>query len=143
MGCSSCSTDGKAGGCKNNGSCGTSGCNKLNVYNWLSHMELPEGQEPYTIVEVRFKGSRKEFYKNKAFFESNPKMLRTFLGVWEKNKGNMFSPRPQNRFLAFLDSSQKINNSYGKKKVERKFRSAWGERCNSRIWVAQPVVVVP
>ena len=36
MGCSSCSTDGKVGGCKSNGTCGTDGCNKLNVYNWLS-----------------------------------------------------------------------------------------------------------
>ena len=31
-------------------------------------------------------------------------------------------------------------NSYEKSfSIERKFRSAWGERCNSRIWVAQPV----
>ncbi|MBL0341040.1 MAG: hypothetical protein IPP71_09015 [Bacteroidetes bacterium] len=71
MGCSSCST--KTGdtspGCKNNGTCGTSGCNKLNVYNWLSDMELPEGQKPYNIVEVRFKGSRKEFYRNSEFLE--------------------------------------------------------------------------
>ena len=66
MGCSSCST--KTGdispGCKNNGTCGTSGCNKLNVYDWLSDMELPEGQKPFNIVEVRFKGSRKEFFRN-------------------------------------------------------------------------------
>jgi len=71
MGCSTCST--KTGdtspGCQNNGTCGTSGCNKLNVYNWLSDMELPEGQKPYNIVEVRFKGSRKEFYKNQEFIE--------------------------------------------------------------------------
>ncbi len=66
MGCSSCSTkttDGKSGGCKNNGSCGTGGCNKLNIYNWLSNMELPSGQAPFNIIEVRFKGSRKEFFR--------------------------------------------------------------------------------
>jgi cell fate regulator YaaT (PSP1 superfamily) len=28
-------------------------------------MVLPHGQEPYNIVEVRFKGSRKEFFRNK------------------------------------------------------------------------------
>lgn len=66
MGCSSCSTktsDDKSAGCKNNGSCGTGGCNKLNIYNWLSNMELPSGQAPFNIIEVRFKGSRKEFFK--------------------------------------------------------------------------------
>ena len=67
MGCGSCATkteDGLPGGCKNNGTCGTSGCNKLNVYDWLSDMILPEGQKPFDIVEVRFKGSRKEFFRN-------------------------------------------------------------------------------
>ena len=67
MGCGSCATkteDGLPGGCKNNGTCGTSGCNKLNIYDWLSDMILPEGQKPFDIVEVRFKGSRKEFFRN-------------------------------------------------------------------------------
>jgi cell fate regulator YaaT (PSP1 superfamily) len=67
MGCSSCSTatsTGSPAGCRNNGTCGTGGCNKLNVYNWLADMYLPEGQKPFDIVEVRFKGSRKEFYRN-------------------------------------------------------------------------------
>ena len=68
MACKSCST-GKEGeapsGCRSNGTCGTGGCNKLNVYNWLSDMVLPSGQSPFPIVEVRFKGSRKEFFTNK------------------------------------------------------------------------------
>lgn len=66
MACNSCSTEkgGTPGGCRNNGTCGTGGCNKLNVYNWLSDMTLPQGQKPFDIVEVRFKGSRKEFYRN-------------------------------------------------------------------------------
>ncbi|HQV99684.1 MAG TPA: regulatory iron-sulfur-containing complex subunit RicT, partial [Bacteroidia bacterium] len=67
MACKSCSTgkDGAPGGCRSNGTCGTGGCNKLNVSNWLSDMVLPSGQAPFPIVEVRFKGSRKEFYSNK------------------------------------------------------------------------------
>ena len=67
MACSSCSTgkDGAPSGCRSNGTCGTGGCNKLNVYNWLSDMVLPHGQALFPIVEVRFKGSRKEFYHNK------------------------------------------------------------------------------
>ncbi len=65
MGCGTCSTGGGvSSGCKNNGTCGTSGCNKLNVHNWLSDIKLPQGYPTFDIVEVRFKGSRKEFYKN-------------------------------------------------------------------------------
>ena len=32
-------------------------------------MELPDGQKPYNIVEVRFKGSRKEFFRNSEYLE--------------------------------------------------------------------------
>ena len=66
MGCSSCSSgkNGSSGGCRNNGVCGTGGCNKLNVHNWFTDMLLPQGQAPFNIVEVRFKGTRKEFFKN-------------------------------------------------------------------------------
>ncbi len=53
----------KIKGCRNNGSCGTSGCNKLNVFDWLSNMELPSHQR-YNIIEVRFKGGRKEYFRN-------------------------------------------------------------------------------
>ncbi len=66
MGCSSCSTDkdGQPRGCKNNGTCGTDGCNKLTVFDWLSNMSPPNGEKPFAFVEVRFKNSRKEFFKN-------------------------------------------------------------------------------
>jgi cell fate regulator YaaT (PSP1 superfamily) len=65
MGCSSCSTgkDGQPGGCKNNGTCGTDGCNKLTVFDWLSNMSLPNGEKPFDCLEVRFKNSRKEFFR--------------------------------------------------------------------------------
>jgi len=65
MGCNSCSTgkDGQPRGCKNNGTCGTDGCNKLTVFDWLSNMALPNGEKPFDCVEVRFKNSRKEFYR--------------------------------------------------------------------------------
>jgi len=66
MGCSSCSTgkDGQPRGCRNNGTCGTDGCNKLTVFDWLSNMTLPAGQQAFDVVEVRFKNSRKEFFRN-------------------------------------------------------------------------------
>ena len=66
MSCNSCSTgkDGQPKGCKNNGTCGTDGCNKLTVFDWLSNMTLPNGEKPFDCVEVRFKNSRKEFFRN-------------------------------------------------------------------------------
>ena len=69
MGCNSggCNTEknGIPAGCNNNGSCGTSdGCNKLSVFDWLGNMNLPEGQNRFDIVEIRFKNSRKEFFRN-------------------------------------------------------------------------------
>ncbi|MCE2681853.1 MAG: stage 0 sporulation family protein [Flavobacteriia bacterium] len=65
MGCSNCSSDGGTPrGCKNNGTCSSGGCNKLEVFDWLSNIMLPTGQTPYDIVEVRFKNSRKGFYRN-------------------------------------------------------------------------------
>ena len=66
MGCSSCATgkDGTPKGCKNNGTCGTDGCNKLSVFDWLSNMSLPEGASFFNFVEVRFKNGRKHFFKN-------------------------------------------------------------------------------
>ena len=66
MACNSCSTgkDGQPKGCKNNGTCGTDGCNKLTVFDWLSNMSLPNGEKPFHCVEVRFKNGRKHYYKN-------------------------------------------------------------------------------
>lgn len=55
--------DGKVAGCKNNGACGTGGCNKMNVFDWLSNMDVPLNDK-FPIIEVRFKNGRKEFYKN-------------------------------------------------------------------------------
>ncbi len=66
MGCTSCSSgkDGQPKGCKNNGTCGTDGCNKLTVFDWLSNMTLPHGMVPFNCIEVRFKNGRKHYYKN-------------------------------------------------------------------------------
>ncbi|MCC6819029.1 MAG: Signal peptidase-like protein [Bacteroidia bacterium] len=71
MGCGSCGTTGSCSpsGCKSNGTCGTGGCNKLNVYNWLSDTAMPDNYKPFDIVEIRFKGSRKEFFRNKNSLE--------------------------------------------------------------------------
>ena len=57
----------KVGGCDNNGACGTGGCNKMNVFDWLSNMDMPT-EDKFDVVEVRFKGGRKDFYRNPERF---------------------------------------------------------------------------
>lgn len=64
MGCAcGTKTDGKVSGCNNNGACETGGCNKMNVFDWLSNMDMPV-QNRFAVVEVRFKNGRKDFYRN-------------------------------------------------------------------------------
>ena len=87
MACSSCSSSGGIpSGCGNNGSCGTHSCGKLTVFNWLTDMELPEGQEPCWWVEVRFKNGRKDFYYNAHqlhFFVGNAVAVETGTGGYD------------------------------------------------------------
>jgi len=71
MSCKSCSTggcgtkgsNGKTAGCQNNGACSTGGCNKMNVFDWLSDMDVPILKR-FDVVEVKFKGGRKEYFRN-------------------------------------------------------------------------------
>lgn len=62
-GCSTATSGRKttSSGC---GTCGTGSCNKLSVFDWLANMELPQGQAPFDVAEIRFKNSRKEFFRN-------------------------------------------------------------------------------
>ena len=54
MSCTTCnSKSGSPKGCKNNGVCGTDGCNKLNVFNWLSNLN-PISTDSPNYYEVRF-----------------------------------------------------------------------------------------
>ncbi len=74
-GCSSCNTltaaEGNVLGCNRNGGCDSGGCNKLNVFDWLSNMDIPRA-EMFDIVEVRFKNGRKGFYRNSNDIELYP-----------------------------------------------------------------------
>jgi cell fate regulator YaaT (PSP1 superfamily) len=68
MACSSCSSGGGCGtsgggGCGKTGGCATGGCNKLNSYDWLVDMDIA-GIPKFNIAEIRFKGGRKEFFRN-------------------------------------------------------------------------------
>jgi len=51
-------------GLKNNGFTLTYGGSKSDVYDWLSDIVMPPHYKVCNIVEVKFKGSRKEFYLN-------------------------------------------------------------------------------
>ena len=66
MGCGSCSTGAcsTAGGCGRKGGCATGGCNKLNTFDWFNGMKSPTKTEFENIYEVRFKNTRKSFFKN-------------------------------------------------------------------------------
>ncbi|MCC7331578.1 MAG: hypothetical protein IT232_03125 [Flavobacteriales bacterium] len=70
MGCSSCGSRESSGmGCGSSSGkvcskASTCSSYKLNVFDWLSDIELPHGQEQFDVVEVRFKNSRKEYFKN-------------------------------------------------------------------------------
>jgi cell fate regulator YaaT (PSP1 superfamily) len=78
-GCTSCGVGGcgtkkgvngeKTLGCRSNGGCSTGGCNKMNVFDWLSNMELPGDKTGFNLVEVRFKGGRKEFFRNEQYLD--------------------------------------------------------------------------
>lgn len=72
MACSACScnTGSKPGGCNNNGGCSSGGCNRLNTFDWLSQLDIPDPSS-YDIVEVSFKhGTRKAFYRNPIHLEA-------------------------------------------------------------------------
>lgn len=79
MACGNCGTgaDGKPAGCKSNGYCSTSGCNKLDVFDWLAGIPLASGQSPFDAVEVRFKNTRKSFYRNASALQLMPGDLVT------------------------------------------------------------------
>lgn len=60
-----------SGGCGSGGSCGsgsssgcsTGGCNKMNVFDWLVDMDEVL-LDRFDVLEIRFKGGRKEFFRN-------------------------------------------------------------------------------
>lgn len=61
MSCGTCGTSG-SGGCSSGG-CSNSDCGKMTTYDWLSDMAVPGVTTD--VVEIKFKGGRKSFYRNK------------------------------------------------------------------------------
>jgi cell fate regulator YaaT (PSP1 superfamily) len=50
------------------GGCSSGGCNKMNAYDWLSNMDVPRSMR-YDVVEIKFKGGRKEYFRNANNFD--------------------------------------------------------------------------
>lgn len=123
MSCNSCSTPnpetGTPGGCKNNGSCGTSGCDKLEVFDWLSNMLPPNPQEAFPWVEVRFKSTRKEFFLH----ETGEKLVTGDIVAVEGNPGHDIGTVTLTGALVRVQM-RKINSDAGLhgKKIFRKAR---------------------
>ena len=67
MACAGCTTgrgnNNTPAGCKSNGSCGTGGCNQMNVFDWLSNVSS-SAERKEMKVEVRFKNGRKGYFSN-------------------------------------------------------------------------------
>ncbi len=77
MSCAGCAVgDGKSPkGCGSKGGCSTGGCNRLNTYDWLAGVDLPE-HDDFDLIEVSFKnGARK-------FFFHNPPYIRAMKNDW-------------------------------------------------------------
>jgi cell fate regulator YaaT (PSP1 superfamily) len=51
-------------GCRTTGGCSSGGCTKLNSFDWLSNMDTHKNTR-FNVIEVKFKGGRKEYFKNK------------------------------------------------------------------------------
>ena len=64
MSCNSCTINHTKKGCISNCRASSFGSVKLSVFDWLANTQLAGGQEFFDCVEVRFKNSRKEYFRN-------------------------------------------------------------------------------
>ncbi|MEM7367331.1 MAG: regulatory iron-sulfur-containing complex subunit RicT [Bacteroidota bacterium] len=107
MGCGSCGSGGcSSDGCGRNGGCATGGCNKLNTYDWLGNMLGPDQSEVDNVYEIRFKNTRKGFYRN-------VNGLRLYIGdavVVESDRGYDVGVLSLGGVLAELQMRKKRNN---------------------------------
>ncbi|WP_305037285.1 PSP1 domain-containing protein [Belliella alkalica] len=133
-GCSSCSTTtGSSGGCQNNGTCGTSDCNKMNAFDWLSHMGIPV-VDKYNVVEVKFKGGRKEYYRNVDHLQlttGDPIVVDVPNGHhigWVSLQGELVRLQMQKRKIKDDDSILRIYRVANQKDIEK-----WEESKNREV----------
>jgi cell fate regulator YaaT (PSP1 superfamily) len=116
MGCSCGSgKNGTTAGCQNNGACKTGGCNKMNVFDWLSNMDMPTNDQ-FEVVEVRFKGGRKDFYRNESRL---PLTTGDAIVVEASNGHHLGHVSLQGELVRLQMQKKKVQNDHEIKKVYR------------------------
>jgi len=120
MSCTGCAkgSDGKPAGCKSNGYCSTSGCNKLDVFDWLAGVPLPNGRATFDAVEIRFKSTRKAFYRNAYGYSLMPGDLVTVEAASGHDVGMVSLSGELVR--AQMQRKDASTDTYGLRKVIRK-----------------------
>ncbi len=125
MGCA-CGTkiDGKVAGCNNNGACSTGGCNKMNVFDWLSNMDMPV-KDRFAVVEVRFKNGRKDFFRNTdaiSLTTGDPVIVEAATGHhlgYVSLQGELVRLQMQKKKVANDDEIKKVYRIASQKDIEK------------------------
>lgn len=114
MPCGSC---GLAGGCGHSGKCSSGGCNRMNVFDWLSSIPLSEQSKPFDIIEISFnQGSRKDFFRNSINLQVEKGDMVTIEGVGGFDVGEVSL---KGELVRFQMKKKKVNDSADIKKVLR------------------------
>jgi cell fate regulator YaaT (PSP1 superfamily) len=105
----------------------------MNVFDWLSHMGIPE-VDNFDIVEVKFKGGRKEYYRNVDFLALNtgdPVVVDVPSGHhigYVSLQGELVRLQMQKRKIRNDDEILRIYRVANQKDMEK-----WGEAQNREI----------
>jgi cell fate regulator YaaT (PSP1 superfamily) len=135
MACGSCSStkDGIPAGCNNNGSCRTGCGNMLDVYDWLSNVYYVDDVVRHPLIEVRFKGTRKSFYRNTnnlALEIGQKVVVETHMGGHDVGEISLVGPlvKVQMKKYHIKEDSQDLKKVYrvATEKDIEKYREAKG-----------------
>ncbi|WP_082632363.1 PSP1 domain-containing protein [Algoriphagus resistens] len=105
----------------------------MNVFDWLSHMGIPE-VDNFDIVEVKFKGGRKEYYRNVDFLSlttGDPVVVDVPSGHhigYVSLQGELVRLQMQKRKIRNDDEILRIYRVANQKDMEK-----WGEAQNREI----------
>ena len=95
-------------------------CSKFDTFDWLASMPLPDGFRPIDVAEVRFKNSRKDFFKIPADLELN---VGDIVAVEASPGHDIGIVSMTGEIVRFQMKKKKINpNSEDLKKVYRRAR---------------------
>ena len=140
MGCDGCKTgrgdSNVPAGCNSNGNCGTGGCNQMNVFDWLTNMELPANQAIFDTVEVRFKNGRKAYFKN----DTGAQLLSSEIVAVESNPGHDIGTVSLTGELVKIQINKKGIKADEIKKVYRKAKPADVDKWQDAIKLEKPTM---